>query len=886
MASKQLLSSFGKSGASSYTTTGVRQGLNELKVDIEDTAHLSKYFQVVEFDPVFTAGKNTISFNGSDLLKDGSEIMIQVLDKDGNSLYIDAPPSEATLVDIANFTAAIHVYQETINGAGKLYLVGTTKRNEIVRWSANISINRTYKNVSRVRFYNAPYMEVRPMLYPVIQNETGSTLTRQVTVSGSFWMEVRDKNGNSLPNPNAAIPADAKVIVWAYDGVSPNNRVDAFNSQMEGASINLKYRIAWTKTQNNPPIYTYKAIDATTTILDVRTTDEIEVDKTLIELGPYAVLSASSHPNYTCSYTSVEYIKQATTIPCTAVWIKDNPGDVGYMELHTNSDVFTSSVVGENVTLKYTLLGLDGNPIPPFNPAVRTNNNYPNPPITSSLTMVTDFTSSRVIHVPPFTHPIRKRVSGNWVYSSYTASFFTGSITVLSASNPYQGYTNSAGSSSLMKKSYVNIVYRNLKTFSGYVSRHKLYARSNIYPGNFELMDDTVIGPSEVLVDPITANKNFSTIGVFANQDHINQHWFASSASLNLYYTDKPMLNAMRINPWQGYEAADGNSYVIVKAGAVGVQNDEIYYPYDSESFDQFSGTGYTSNFIFLARNTLYALQANMIVNKNRTDTAKVMFFLTSSISSIQTEKDYIPEYGLKLGEVIVTDKVTSRIWDINDPRRMFFTPSNDYYGTLVVVPVNCEVLLSNVSMKNYGDSGYSPDTAVVQIPFPINVANEKWTLKSELFDANYNLVYTLEPVVAAFDPSGASLWGNSIVGTGGASGGTGNLTNLTVINNLYLPGISAMNPIHRFLVYNNPTHTPPLSGEGAVAYSPLTDISLVPTNNDGVVTSRDYINVNTYEGSTAYGGRAIAVRYSGSAPGPYGRRVYVETNGTKHTFS
>ena len=886
MASKQLLSSFGKSGASSFTTSGVRQGLNEIKVDIEDTAHLSKYFQVVEFDPVFTAGKNTISFNGSDLLKDGSEIMVEVIDKDGNSLYLDAPPRDATLVDIANFTVAIHVYQETINGPGKLYLVGTTKKNEIVRWTANISINRTYKNVSRVRFYNAPYMEVRPMLYPVIQNETGSTLTSQVSVSGSFWMEVQDSNGVVRNNPNAAIPADAKVIVWSYDGVSPNNRVDAFNSQMEGATINLKYKIAWIKTSNNPLLYSYKTIDATTTILKVRSTDEIEVDKATVELGPYAVISESSHPNYTCSYTAVEYIKQATTIPCTAVWIKDNPGDVGYMEVHTNSDTFTSSVVGETVTLKYTLLALEGNPIAPFNPAVTTNRNYVQPPITASNFIVTAFTNSRVIHTDPFTFPIRTRVSNHWVYNSYTASYFTGSITVLSASNPYQGYTNSAGSSSLMKKSYVDVVYRNLKTFSGYVSRHKLYARSNIYPGNFELIDDTVIGPAEILVDPITANKNFSTIGTFANQDHINQHWFASSASINLYYTDKPMLNAMRIVPWQGYEAADGNSYVIVKAGAVGVQNDENYYPYDAASYDQFSGTGYTSNFIFLAKNTLYVLQANMIINKNRTETAKVMFFLTSSIPSIQTEKDYIPAYGLKLGEVEVTEKIPSRIWDINDPRKMFFTPSNDYYGTLVVVPVNCEVLLSNVSLKNYGDSGYSPDTTIVQIPFPINVANEKWTLKSELFDANYNLVYTLDPVVAAFDPAGASLFGNSIIGTGGATGGTGNMTNLTVTNNLYLPGISSMNPIHRFLVYNNPTHTPPLSGEGAVAYSPLTDISLIPTNNDGTVTSKDYINVNTYEGSTAYGGRAIAVRYSGSAPGPYGRRVYVETNGTKHTYS
>ena len=67
---KQLLTNFGKRGDTSFTTTGVAQGLADIRVDVEDTAHLSQYFKVVEFEPVFTAGKNSISFNGSDFLAD------------------------------------------------------------------------------------------------------------------------------------------------------------------------------------------------------------------------------------------------------------------------------------------------------------------------------------------------------------------------------------------------------------------------------------------------------------------------------------------------------------------------------------------------------------------------------------------------------------------------------------------------------------------------------------------------------------------------------------------------------------------------------------------------------------------------------------------------
>lgn len=889
---KQLLSSFGKKGDSSYTTTGVAQGLDQIKVDIEDTAHLSRYFQVVEFDPAFTAGKNCISFNGSDLLKDGSEIKVEVLDAGGNSLYLVAPPPKSSFVDIANFTVAIHIYKETVSGAGKIFLVGTTAKGEIVRWTGNISINTTYQNVSRVRFLsptkgsNGPYMEVRPILYPVIENLTGSILTTQVTVSGSFFLRVENSNGVFSPgNPNfgAILPANAQIVLWSAHPNNPNARIDSFNSQMIGQPIILHYDYANIKTQDNPPVYQYKHADVTATILNVRSTSEITVDSI-----PLGLIADVTNGMFTCSFEKVEYIKQAVKQPMTAPLIKTGSEDVGYMEVHVDTNTFDSSIVGENVTLKYDSLTLLSGSAPiPFNPAIVTE--YNQSPVTGSTFTVLDVTGSRIIHTNSFLYTVyqkRRVVPFGFLYFpfEYTASKVTGSVTVLSASNPYQGYVNAAGSASLMKKSYVDIIYRNLNTFSGYVARHKLYAKSNIYPGNFTLIDDTVLGPSELLVDPITVNKNFSTIGNFTNQDQINQYWFASSASLNLIYSDKPRLNSMIIRPTTGYSGSDGNSYIILKAQAIGTVNDEFYYPYDEVSFNQFSGVGYTSNFIFLASNTLYMLQTSMSINKNRDETAKVMFFFTSSIPSIKNETTYNPSFGWKLGEVVVSDRVTSRIF--SDPQQLFFTPLNDYYGTLLIVPIGCEVILSSISMKNYGDYGFSPQSAVVQIPFPINIANEKWTLKSELFDANYNLIFTLPPVVQSFDPSGASLFGTSILGSNVNNGGTDIQSSLTLTNNLFLPNIGTVLNPHRFLGYNIPTHHPPLSGEGSLGYTDVSDLSLIPTNNDGVVSSKDYINLTTIESSTEYNGRSIVVRYSGSAPNVFGRRVYVDSGGTKHMFS
>src|SRR5512137_88109 len=175
----QLLSSFGK--------RGVNHGLFTMQVDIEDTAFLSKYFDLAEFNPVFTAGRNSIAFNGSSLLKEGAEIKVQCIDSNGNNLYLDYPHSATQYTDVARFVVAIHVYNEAYNGAGKIALVGTTAKNEIVRWIGNISIDKTLQNVSKTRFQSTPTIEARSLLYNVIANDIASQLTSVITFTGSCY---------------------------------------------------------------------------------------------------------------------------------------------------------------------------------------------------------------------------------------------------------------------------------------------------------------------------------------------------------------------------------------------------------------------------------------------------------------------------------------------------------------------------------------------------------------------------------------------------------------------------------------------------------------------------------------------------------------------------
>ena len=876
---KQLLSSLGKRGDSSYTTNGIRQGLDTLAVDIEDTAHLSKYFRVVEFNPVFTAGKNSVSFNGSELLMDGSEIKVEVLDSQGNSLYLAAPPKSANYVDIANFTVSIYVYKEIADGAGTVILVGTTTKGQTVRWVGNITINTTYKNVSRVRFYNSPTIEIRPLLLPVVDITAGAKLGVPVTATGSCSGASRVPftfivvGGQATRKASLANQSNSDYRVNWTTFSSSYGGVTGFNSEMVGATILLYVNTAINPISTNPTITDTINSTQSFKIVKVFSPTELQLGGDVVDTSTKTLstlISPSFNGSFSINYNQTNYLNQATSIPCVGTYGKVT----NTTTLVSNDAFFTASMIGNNIRVNYSSLTLgSGNNIYTINPAISSSTNRN--PVSASNYIVHGISGSHTASIGPIYYTLFDYSDPSLTSTTtYTASKMVGSVTALTASSLYQYYTTVFSSSVLLQKSYMDVVYRDLDTFSGMIARQKVYAKSNIYPGDFELISDTPIGPTELLFDPITINKNYSDIGSFYNQDQVNQYWYASSASLMLIQSDAPVLSAMTIATYPDYSAADGNSYVITKASALDVINDSYYYPYDETSFRDFSGTGYTSNFIFLAGGVLYALSSNITINKNPSIPAKVSFYITSSFPNITEEPNFDPKYGLKIGEINVTDPIASKVF--SDVQRMYFTPRNDYYGTLVIVPYQCNITLTNLSMVNYGDYGFSPGGAEVQIPFPVNVANESFTLKAELYDNNANLVFSTPTIVQTFDPTGASLYGTSVIATNGSGSSTSfptDANNFTVHNNLYLPGIPSANPPMRFLALQYP--------QDQVGYTSVSNISLIPTNTNDA-SSVDYINIEV-NGNTV--GRSLALKYSGSTPSVFGRRVFVDPTGRKTTY-
>ncbi len=245
---------------------GKRLNLDTLKVDVIDTDTNSLYFGVSETSTIFSSGKNSLSINGSSLLKEGSEIFIEILDFSGNPLYIEVGRSYGKTIyrDGVSIVFSAHVYSDTPKGTGTIYIVGTTGSGKSVRWTQKIEINPSIQNTTKVRFYNNPTFTVEPFINITSQYATSST--QGIHSSGSFF-------GTPLTPPQ-------------------NSRIDYFDSLRN----QLKYQINLTSGDSFSSSMVGNTISFGTgleaTIVDIKNNNTLIIDKPF--LNDKLVVSTSS----------------------------------------------------------------------------------------------------------------------------------------------------------------------------------------------------------------------------------------------------------------------------------------------------------------------------------------------------------------------------------------------------------------------------------------------------------------------------------------------------------------------------------------------------------------------------------------------------------------
>ena len=127
------------------------QNLSEYNTFINDLNSNSTYFRITEFSETFTGGKNGFLIEGSECLKESTEIKIEILDVEGNPVYFEPGDGIPEYYEGTSKLISVHVYDDTPVGIGKITILGELK-DYFDADNNKIEIPDDWKNVYNVKW--------------------------------------------------------------------------------------------------------------------------------------------------------------------------------------------------------------------------------------------------------------------------------------------------------------------------------------------------------------------------------------------------------------------------------------------------------------------------------------------------------------------------------------------------------------------------------------------------------------------------------------------------------------------------------------------------------------------------------------------------------------
>ena len=261
-----------------------KENLSSFQTFIVDGGNNSDYFRITEFKDTFTGGKNGFLIEGSEYLKESTEIKIEILDVNGDPIYYEPGNGIPEYYEGISKLIAVYVYNDTPIGNAKITILGELKQyidetgvvRQIptewegaynVKWEREFKVNKLLSNEDRVRFYRRPEVQIDEIVKPIfninpplttqsgtvnglplVPNEnvnlsdfTLPTSYRLKVASGNGWTGSMDNQIVSFDNLNYS-PRISEVVNETELIVSPpyseNNIVKSFNNEDYSITFN------------------------------------------------------------------------------------------------------------------------------------------------------------------------------------------------------------------------------------------------------------------------------------------------------------------------------------------------------------------------------------------------------------------------------------------------------------------------------------------------------------------------------------------------------------------------------------------------------------------------------------------------------------------------
>ena len=269
------------------------QNLSSFQTFVIDDNPNSDYFRITEFKDTFTGGKNGFLIEGSQYLKETTEIKIEILDVEGNPIYYEPAKGVPSYYEGVSSLIAVYIYNDTPIGLGKITVLGELKQyddNGVIRdvpdqwkgtynvkWENDFQINKILANEDRVRFFKRPKVNIDEINKPIFNN------------NANLVTQIGNVNGIPLA-PTAGTSLSEFSLPTSY-------RLNVTNGSNWTGSIDGN-RISFDDIDYNP------------IVLDVVSETEVIVSP---PYAPNGIVAPFSNESYTTSFNYIEGVTDLAT---------------------------------------------------------------------------------------------------------------------------------------------------------------------------------------------------------------------------------------------------------------------------------------------------------------------------------------------------------------------------------------------------------------------------------------------------------------------------------------------------------------------------------------------------------------------------------------------
>ena len=255
-------------------------------------------------------------------------------------------------------------------------------------------------------------------------------------------------------------------------------------------------------------------------------------------------------------------------------------------------------------------------------------------------------------------------------------------------------------------RSFAKIQLNDLTTFSGDIHHIKTFMTSQGSVGSFELVDETVLEASELLINENSIDLK-EPIGEFFSQAIIDDNWIVSSSGTE-------------INEFTASRETSNLNNAVFLSGSIRDHSGSVTFTPQSN--------------INFATNGDYEITFKSFVDDdvNSVDTGNVVdVYLTGS--SFFSSSAYIEPYGLKIATL---ESSGSKYFGKSD---IDFVTSETGTGKILFHVKKGLWRFSDISIRSVKESGFNPSTTTLFVPIPTEAQDDVLDFEFKFYDNDNN---------------------------------------------------------------------------------------------------------------------------------------------------